>query len=395
MIHTFHPERIAKFGGSSMAAPLQVAYQLEQPGNEAGVVVVSAPGINEQAGMIGQKVTDLLLDYAQSAGQEKLLQIKSKFAMLAGRLAGHGSWGAQAVLDNIESDITEWEASGNAIPALGEYWSARLFASCTGRTFVDARDIIYFDENNNLDEDKTNNAIRERLTPDKTYVVPGFYGNNPEGRVVTFSRGGSDITWAIIAKALEAEEGHNWSDVYGFMTAPPRHTDIQSNRVKHITYQEAHAFASGGSELLHRDAARILGGTGIQAYVRNTFGYHGDMGTRITDTRDWHMQPIVGITAQPVQQYATDESSEHGGAIHIIGEGLAAPSAFVSRTIANLADAMDRNYIRVNEILLTPNASSITIMVNPAQVARAVRIAHSAIVAKQNQVQPGRMPVMI
>jgi len=283
---------VAKFGGTSMAQPERAAAQLEYEQNAVDIVVVSAPGTD---GEYSTKTTDMLLGYkARHYSNE---EIQRRYERILTCTAMVDDPGSLEVVSGIPSDLGVWASRNDPVEALGEYWSARLFASKTGREFVDAREIILFDSKDKLDETATFAAVRSRLGNGRKYVVPGFYGSCPDGSIQTFERGGSDITGAIIAKALKADAYHNWSDVAGFMTADPRKVP-EARLLSRITYREARELGNGGSELLHRTVIKYLGGTGIKTVMRKTFGALGNAGTEIVDSRAWQWQPIIGVTGR-------------------------------------------------------------------------------------------------
>ncbi len=284
---------VAKFGGTSMAAPEQVVAQLEYSSDATPVVVCSAPGLDKEHGYY-TKVTDMLR--SDDPAITELLQ--ARYALMARRLdPSETDHALQQVVADIPHDLERWRSYGWPVAGLGEYWSARMLAAHTGREFVDATEIIRFDENGQLDEATSSALIKERLLPGRKYVVPGYYGARHDGQIELLERGGSDITGALIARALEADEYHNWSDVPGFMTADPNVLPQSLEQMLQvITYQEARDLGIGGSELLHREASRILLGTAVSTVMRNTFGRLGNRGTRIENTRDFLNTPVVGVT---------------------------------------------------------------------------------------------------
>jgi aspartate kinase len=142
-------------------------------------------------------------------------------------------------------------------------------AEYLGYEFVDAAEVIFFDEEGNFDAEKTNKILGARLEKTERAVVPGFYGAMPDGTVKTFSRGGSDITGSIVAKAVRATCYENWTDVSGFLVADPR---IIKNPVpiKTITYRELRELAYMGASVLHEDAIFPVRKAGIPINIRNT-----------------------------------------------------------------------------------------------------------------------------
>jgi aspartate kinase len=340
---------IAKFGGSSMAHPDLVRDALEHEGNDAFAVVVSAPGVDENYPV---KATNMLIDYresvrlvhAQAAGEaspeeltayqehlkstyaytfdegemesggyrlpfrmaEKLFRlIPERFKAVVDIMDPDGSNAELAqILETIPGELTE--GVGNTpVEYLGEYLMAKLFAAYTGRDFVDARELIALHEDGKIDRETTRWQIRERLADrSKKFVVPGFYGLDSLGDIALLDRGGSDITAALIAEALDADEHHNWSDAPGYMSADPKvvNSDAYVARMQNIiTYLEAAEFASYGEPsrtILHGEVAHILRGSGVVTRMRHTFGDPKSSGTRIEDSRDTTKSPVIGVTGR-------------------------------------------------------------------------------------------------
>lgn len=283
---------VAKFGGSSMARPEIVTAQLEYESDRVPVIVCSAPGIDREHGF-DKKVTQVLLDNSFSMQSE----IEERFKHIACLYDPAGTdYAVHNVVRRINEDIDHWNAHDWPLAGLGEYWSAQMLAAHTGREFVDAREIIRFDTNGSLDESTTLDQIKLRLLPGRKYVVPGFYGADRSGNVHLLDRGGSDVTGALIAKALEADEYHNWSDVPGYMSADPQIVP-NATPLSNITYHEARDLGVGGSQLLHRSVSKILCGTNTTTVMRQTAGELGNRGTHITGERiNLATEPIAGIT---------------------------------------------------------------------------------------------------
>lgn len=300
----YEQSRVAKFGGTSMSHPEQVAYQLEQPGNQADTVVVSAPGLDEAAGFT-IKVTDMLRNYQANPSLSALSTIQSRYDHISP---------ASSVVSRIPKDIEEWEASAAPIEALGEYWAAQQFAELTGRAFIDARRLISVDAQGNINIGQTTAMVQRAISPGQQIVVPGFYGLNPQGKVGVMPRGGSDNTGAALARATNADAYHNWSDVPGFMTADPR--IVPNARLnQEVSYREARELGSNGSQLLHPAVIKLLGKTGIDTHMRQTYGPPNAAHTVIRDERVWQSQPIAGVTGRndvvelSLHQYGINEAS--------------------------------------------------------------------------------------
>lgn len=151
----------------------------------------------------------------------------------------------------------------------GEYLNGIIMSHYLGYEFIDAAEVIFFDENGTFLSEKTNEELSERLAHTERAVIPGFYGSNPDGTIHTFSRGGSDITGSIVARAIHADLYENWTDVSGFLVTDPR---IVENPVpiETITYKELRELAYMGASVLHEDAIFPVRREGIPINIRNT-----------------------------------------------------------------------------------------------------------------------------
>ena len=172
-------------------------------------------------------------------------------------------------------------------------------ANYLGYDFIDAATVIFFDENGEFDAAKTNEVLRARLAESKEAVVPGFYGSMPDGTVKTFSRGGSDITGSIVAKAAKADVYENWTDVSGFLIADPRIID-HPEAIETITYRELRELAYMGATVLHEDAIFPVRQEGIPINIRNT--------NAPEDNGTW----IVGSTCQKSKYVITGIAGKKG-----------------------------------------------------------------------------------
>ena len=154
-------------------------------------------------------------------------------------------------------------------------------AAYLGIEFIDAAEIIFFDEEGNFDDKKTDEAVAKRLENLERAVIPGFYGSGPDGKIRTFSRGGSDITGSIVAKAVHADMYENWTDVSGFLIADPRIIP-NPKAIDVITYRELRELSYMGATVLHEDAIFPVRKEGIPINIRNTNSPE-DKGTLIVE----------------------------------------------------------------------------------------------------------------
>ncbi len=261
---------VTKFGGSSLANDEQfrkVRSILELEPTRR-YLVPSAPGKRFPD---DEKVTDLLYLCHELAGKGKsfdgeFAKIRERYLDIARGL--HLKVDIEAKLREVEEGIAsgkgrDWCASR------GEYLCALLMADYLGWRFVDAADGIVFREDGQLDSDKTQEKLSALLADGASAVVPGFYGALENGEVKTFSRGGSDITGALVARAVHADVYENWTDVSGFLMADPR---IIKNpaEISSITYKELRELSHMGASVLHEDAMFPVHRAGIPTNIRNT-----------------------------------------------------------------------------------------------------------------------------
>lgn len=265
--------KVAKFGGSSVADVIQFkkVKSIVEADPTRSVLVVSAPGKRYET---DTKLTDLLYlcqtHVEHNLPWDQLFQVvRDRFTAMALSLGlSADALDLEREFDAIRDDLNGG-AGGDYIASRGEYLNALLMAHFLGFDFVDATELILFDERGHLLEQETQDAIRDILSKHERAVVPGFYGSMPEGRVKTFSRGGSDITGALLAKALHADVYENWTDVHGFLVADPR---IVKNPqpIETISYQELRELSYMGAGVLHEDAIFPVRETNIPINIRNT-----------------------------------------------------------------------------------------------------------------------------
>lgn len=263
-------KKVVKFGGSSLASAEQFikAGDIIRSDEERRYVVPSAPG--KRFGK-DTKVTDMLYScYAKAeAGEafsEDLKMIRERYEEII-----HGLQLDLSLEDEfaaIEEKFRE-KAGEDYAASRGEYLNGIVMAAYLGYEFIDASTVILFDENGEFESEKTNKVLAERLSHVECAVIPGFYGAYEDGKVKTFSRGGSDITGSIVARAVKADVYENWTDVSGFLVADPR---IIKNPVgiETITYRELRELSYMGATVLHEDAIFPVRREGIPINIRNT-----------------------------------------------------------------------------------------------------------------------------
>ena len=291
-------KKVVKFGGSSLAS----AEQFKKVGNiiraeeSRRYVIPSAPGkrfsddvkVTDMlykcygAAVKGKKFTDLLKDIQERyneiiEGLGLTLSLEKEF---------------EIIRDNFAK-----KAGRDYAASRGEYLNGIIMANYLGYEFIDAAEVLFFDEEGKFDADKTDEILSERLNKAERAVIPGFYGSLPDGTIKTFSRGGSDVTGSIVAKAAKVDLYENWTDVSGFLIADPR---IISNpkSIEAITYKELRELSYMGATVLHEDAIFPVRKEGIPINIRNTNAPE-DKGTLIVEATCRHPKyTITGIAGK-------------------------------------------------------------------------------------------------
>ena len=280
-------KKVVKFGGSSLASAEQFRKvgSIIRNDSTRRYVVPSAPGKRNPDDI---KVTDLLYRcYRQAILEEDdreedfeaiLEKIKERY---------------QSIIEGLNLDLSledEFKVirenfckkiGRDYAASRGEYLNGIIMAAYLGYTFIDAAEVIKFDENGDFADDVTNHLLQERLEKLDGVVIPGFYGAMPDGKIKTFSRGGSDITGSIVARAVHADIYENWTDVSGFLIADPRIIP-NAKSIDVITYRELRELSYMGATVLHEDAIFPVRREGIPINIRNT-NKPEDKGTLIVE----------------------------------------------------------------------------------------------------------------
>lgn len=292
--------KVVKFGGSSLAS----AEQFEKVGKiiradkDRRFVVPSAPGKRDAK---DTKVTDML--YGCYALAEEGKDFKAELKAIKERYQG--------IIDGLKLDLSLEEefkiveknfkekAGKDYAASRGEYLNGIIMANYLGYEFIDSATVIFFKDNGEFDSEKTNEVLSARLANCESAVVPGFYGAYEDGRVKTFSRGGSDITGSIVARAIKADVYENWTDVSGILVVDPRIIN-DPVAIDTITYRELRELSYMGFSVLHEDAIFPVRREGIPINIRNT-NAPADNGT-------W----IVGSTCQKSKYVITGIAGKKG-----------------------------------------------------------------------------------
>lgn len=276
-------KKVVKFGGSSLAS----AEQFKKVGDiirseeSRRYVVPSAPGKRFSSDI---KVTDMLYDCYASAEREedftgKLQAIKERYYEIINGLKLDLS--LEDEFEQINKDFHE-EAGIDYAASRGEFLNGKIMAAYLGYEFVDAASVIRFDKNGSFDAEKTDKLLSKRLAKCESAVIPGFYGAYEDGRVKTFSRGGSDVTGSLVAKAIKADIYENWTDVSGFLVTDPRIVENPAV-IETITYRELRELSYMGATVLHEEAIFPVRKEGIPINIRNT-NRPEDKGTFIVES---------------------------------------------------------------------------------------------------------------
>lgn len=272
--------KVCKFGGTSMADAnaMRQVKEILKADESRRYVVVSAPGKRNKTDI---KITDMLYRCNKEAIESG--SCKNSFAVIRERFTEIVKdlgldLDIKSVLDRTEKEIDENKCADFAA-SRGEYLSAVIMSAFLGFEFVDAAEMVRFDSHGRLNDDYTDDKVSNRLSNVKNAVIPGFYGKDFQGKIKTFSRGGSDITGSIIARGVKADLYENWTDVSGFLTCDPRIVP-EARTIKQITYKELRELSYMGASVLHSEAIFPVMKRRIPINIKNTFKPE-DAGTMI------------------------------------------------------------------------------------------------------------------
>lgn len=389
--------KVLKFGGSSLAD----AEQFKKVANiiklekSRRYIVASAPGKRFDG---DTKVTDMLLEcFEKSNNLNDALEV---FAKIEER---YNSIIADLGLDfSLEEDFSyiksslKHHAGRDYYASRGEYLNAKILAEYLGFDFIDAGHCIYFNEDGTLDSEKTNDILGEVLDSHEYAVIPGFYGSMPNGTIKTFSRGGSDITGSIVARAAKADVYENWTDVSGLLMVDPRIVE-NPKAVKEITYRELRELSYMGATVLHEEAIFPVKKAGIPINIKNT-NAPADRGTFIvskatTDSSDNIITGVAGLAGFTAIFIEKAMMNSEVGFTRRVLETLEThnlcfehlPSGIDTMSIVMRSDALkDFKGVITADIVKKVNPDSITLLENLALIAVVGRgmISHPGTAAK-------------
>ena len=304
-------KKVVKFGGSSLAN----AEQFKKVGDivradESRVYVVpSAPGKRFKD---DTKVTDMLIDLynTAAAGQPtegKLADIKARYDEIIAGLKLKG-FSLDPDFEQIAEDM-KTDLSLDYLASRGEYLNGKIMAKYLGFDFIDPKDVIFFNDEGNLNSYKTEKEMAKALSAHPHAVIPGFFGCGKDGKIKTFSRGGSDITGSIVAGAAKVDVYENWTDVSGFLICDPRIVDNPVG-INTITYRELRELSYMGASVLHEEAIFPVRSVGIPINIKNT--------NRPQDEGTW----IVESTGQKPEYVITGIAGKKGFCTCLITKSL-------------------------------------------------------------------------
>lgn len=292
--------KVAKFGGSSVAGAEQFkkVKSIVESDPDIKVVVVSAAGKRSSG---DHKLTDLLylchahLSYGVPCDdiihtiEQRLREIRDELGL---------GFDVGAEMEKLEKSMSK-DMSADELVSRGEYLTSRLMADYLGFQFVDAADCVFFSFDGQIERDKTYEAIAAAYEKYGRIVLPGFYGRLPNGRIKVMTRGGSDISGALAAAAIDADVYENWTDVSGILMADPRIVK-DPQPIEKITYAELRELAFMGASVLHEESVLPVKEKGIALNIRNT-NRPEDPGTIIVDKiegEESHERFLTGIAGR-------------------------------------------------------------------------------------------------
>ncbi|MEN8078199.1 aspartate kinase [Clostridioides difficile] len=371
---------VTKFGGSSLADSIHFkkVKNIIESNADRRYVIPSAPGKRFSKDF---KVTDLL--YLCHAHVNSSIPLDDVFKLISDRYHDivkelNLTLDLDYHLNIVKSDI-ENGASADYTASRGEYLNGIILANYLDIDFVDAKDVIKFNKYGTLNIEETYNLLKDKLSEHKRAVIPGFYGSDENGEIVTFSRGGSDVTGALVAASINAALYENWTDVSGFLMADPRIVN-NPKKIKTITYGELRELSYMGASVLHEDAVFPVRTSGIPINIRNT-NEPDDTGTLIVKNETKHENIITGVAGKQNFTVLSIEKSmmnselgfcrkvltvleQHGVSFENMPSGIDTVSVVISD-----ANLKNKTEVIVEEIKRSCNPDSVVVYPNMALIA--------------------------
>jgi aspartate kinase len=352
---------VSKYGGSSSASPetVEIKRKITSDDSRRQIIVLSAHG------KVGQKKkdTDMLIELAKTKESSIIINLIDKAKGIYPNLA-------DSHFEEIKTELTTRvlkDLSPNAyeddIKSFGEYMCAKLSSKVLGYEFIDPKELFLVSTDYGRAKilPESERMIRERLLDKKgPFIVPGFYGFTKEGTIATLSRGGSDLTGAYIASALEAELYENFTDQLGILVADPRIID-KPKKIDEITFEEIRDLAYSGFSVFHEEAMKPVGDKSIPVHLRSTFEYPRE-GTYIVPDRIVDLKrPLVGVAYKgglcsfEISAFGLNDSLGVGRRILSTFEDNKVPVEFVTTGIDDFGVIVRENYLarhsKVGEII--------------------------------------------
>ena len=371
---------VTKFGGSSLADSIHFkkVRNIIESNSDRKYVIPSAPGKRSSKDF---KVTDLL--YLCHAHVNSSISLDDVFKLISDRYHSivaelNLNLDLDYYLNIIKNDI-ENGASADYTASRGEYLNGIILANYLDIDFIDAKDVIKFNKYGTLNIKETYRLLKDKLSQHERAVIPGFYGSDENGEIVTFSRGGSDVTGALVAASINANLYENWTDVSGFLMADPR---IFNNpkKIKTITYGELRELSYMGASVLHEEAVFPVRTSGIPINIRNT-NEPEDEGTLIVKNETKHENTITGVAGKQNFTVLSIEKSmmnselgfcrkvltvleQHGVSFENMPSGIDTVSVVISD-----ANLKNKTEVIVEEIKRSCNPDSVVVYPNMALIA--------------------------
>ena len=371
---------VTKFGGSSLADSIHFkkVRNIIESNSDRKYVIPSAPGKRSSKDF---KVTDLL--YLCHAHVNSSIPLDDVFKLISDRYHSivaelNLNLDLDYYLNIIKNDIENW-ASADYTASRGEYLNGIILANYLDIDFIDAKDVIKFNKYGTLNIKETYRLLKDKLSQHERAVIPGFYGSDENGEIVTFSRGGSDVTGALVAASINANLYENWTDVSGFLMADPRIVN-NPKKIKTITYGELRELSYMGASVLHEEAVFPVRTSGIPINIRNT-NEPEDEGTLIVKNETKHENTITGVAGKQNFTVLSIEKSmmnselgfcrkvltvleQHGVSFENMPSGIDTVSVVISD-----ANLKNKTEVIVEEIKRSCNPDSVVVYPNMALIA--------------------------
>lgn len=371
---------VTKFGGSSLADSIHFkkVKNIIEGNSDRRYVIPSAPGKRSSKDF---KVTDLL--YLCHAHVNSSISLDDVFKLISDRYHSivaelNLNLDLDYYLNIIKNDI-ENGASADYTASRGEYLNGIILANYLDIDFIDAKDVIKFNKYGTLNIKETYRLLKDKLSQHERAVIPGFYGSDENGEIVTFSRGGSDVTGALVAASINANLYENWTDVSGFLMADPRIVN-NPKKIKTITYGELRELSYMGASVLHEEAVFPVRTSGIPINIRNT-NEPEDEGTLIVKNETKHENTITGVAGKQNFTVLSIEKSmmnselgfcrkvltvleQHGVSFENMPSGIDTVSVVISD-----ANLKNKTEVIVEEIKRSCNPDSVVVYPNMALIA--------------------------